>query len=93
VVRLSIMPFLPRGRGYEYRGLFEFSPEQLRVFHERVKEKRRIFNGRLDVRWLNFAARPLHVVEADGRLILEGGSETLDNVLCHIPTVCCSERG
>ena len=42
-------------------------------------------NGRLEVRWLDFTARPVHVVEPDGRILLEGASEAQDVVLGYIP--------
>jgi hypothetical protein len=42
------------------------------------------------VRWLDFTARPLHVVEPDGRVVLEGATEGMDVLLGHIPAV---ERG
>ena len=40
-----------------------------------VSRQRRTFSGRLDIRWLDFSARPIHVVEPDGRLVLEGATE------------------
>lgn len=49
-----------------------------------VREKRRALSSRLDVRWLDFTARPIPVVEADGRVILEGATEARDRVLCRI---------
>jgi hypothetical protein len=44
-----------------------------------------LLQGRVDVRWLDFSSRPLHVVEADGRVVLEYATESMDTVLCTIP--------
>jgi MoaA/NifB/PqqE/SkfB family radical SAM enzyme len=85
VRRLSILPFIPRGSGYGRRGEYELSSFQRRALRELVTRKRRMLNGRLDVRWLDFTARPIHVVEADGRVVREGATEAMDEVLCYIP--------
>ena len=50
-----------------------------------VTEKRRALNSRLEVRWLDFTARPIHVVEADGRVVLERATEAMDEELDRIP--------
>ena len=63
------------------------------ALHEHVTRKRREFNGRLDVRWLDFTARPIHVVEPDGRVVLEGATEAMDKVLGHIPAVGEEDTG
>lgn len=85
VRRLSILPFIPRGSGYERRGEYGLTSAERRALREQVKAKRRALNGRLDVRWLDFTARPIHVVEPDGRVVLEGATERMDEVVCHIP--------
>jgi len=85
VRRLSILPFLPRGHGRERRGEYELQPGQRRALRELVRRTRRALRGRLDVRWLDFTARPIHVVDADGRLVLEGATEGLDRELARLP--------
>lgn len=85
VRRLSILPFIPRGKGVACRDEFALTPFQRRSMRDRVKEKRRLLSGRVDVRWLDFNTRPLHVVDVDGRIILEAATETRDQVLCCIP--------
>lgn len=85
VRRLSILPFIPRGSGYERRDEYGLSSAERRALREQVKAKRRALNGRLDMRWLDFTARPIHVVEPDGRVVLEGATERMDEVVCHIP--------
>jgi MoaA/NifB/PqqE/SkfB family radical SAM enzyme len=85
VRRLSIMPFIPRGHGLSRRDEYELSLVQRRVLREFVAQKRRRLSGRLDLRWLDFSARPIHVVEADGRVILESATEGNDVVLYQIP--------
>jgi len=85
VRRLSILPFIPRGRGYGRRGEYELSASQRRTLRTLVSKKRRALHGRLDVRWLDFTARPIYVVEADGRVVCERATEAMDQVLCDIP--------
>jgi hypothetical protein len=80
-----IMPFIPRGNGLGRREEYELSSVQRRVLRELVAQKRRALTGRLDLRWLDFTARPIHVVEADGRVILESATEAKDDVICQIP--------
>lgn len=86
VRRLSLLPFIPRGSGHERRGEYELSSSERRALRELVAHRRRALQGRLDVRWLDFTARPVHVVEADGRVLLERATEAMDEVLGHIPT-------
>ena len=85
VRQLSILPFIPRGSGYRTQGEYGLTPAQRAQLRESVRRKRRALNGRLDVRWLDFSSRPLHVVEADGRVVLEGATESMDALLCTIP--------
>jgi len=85
VRKLSILPFIPRGSGYRNKGEYGLAPEERTRLHKQVLRKRRALLGRLDVRWLDFTARPVHVVEADGRVVLERASESMDTLLFTIP--------
>jgi MoaA/NifB/PqqE/SkfB family radical SAM enzyme len=85
VRRLSILPFIPRGNGLEHQCEFELSSCQRRALRELVVQKRRALSGRLDLRWLDFNAQFLHVVEADGRVIIERATDAQDKVLYRIP--------
>lgn len=85
VRRLSILPFIPRGKGSDVRDRFELSSIQRRQLKDIVKAKRRKLNTRLDLRWLDFNTKQFHVVEADGRIILEEMNEKRDKVLYEIP--------
>ncbi len=85
VRRLSILPFLPRGNGRGRRDHYGLSTAQRRSLHDLVRARRRALNGRLDLRWLDLSARPVHVVEVDGRIILEGPTEARDRDICRIP--------
>ncbi|MCX7098935.1 MAG: radical SAM protein [Methylococcales bacterium] len=85
VRRLSLMPFIPRGNGLTSRQDYELSPTQRRALREQVAKSRHNLVGRLDLRWLDFTARPIHVVEADGRLILESATMAQDIELYKIP--------
>lgn len=84
VRRLGIMPFLPRGNGRHHQDRFGLSTAQRSSLHNRVTAKRRALNGRLDLRWLDLSNRPIHVVEADGSIILEGPTEGRDRIICRI---------
>jgi MoaA/NifB/PqqE/SkfB family radical SAM enzyme len=85
VHRLSIMPFIPRGSGYERRTEYGLTSSERREVRDHVASLRRSLSSRLEVRWLDFTARPVHVVEPDGRVILEGATEAMDKVLYEIP--------
>lgn len=85
VKRMSILPFIPRGRGHEKRGIFALTRAERHALRNRVAGHRRALNGQLDVRWLDFATRPMHVLDADGRLLLEGMTESMDTLLRRIP--------
>jgi MoaA/NifB/PqqE/SkfB family radical SAM enzyme len=84
VRRLSILPFIPRGLGRTRRD-FALGEGERRELRERVKQVRRAHAGRLDVRWLDFSSRPFHVLEADGRLVLEHATESMDEILARAP--------
>ena len=83
---LSILPFIPRGNGYLHREQYELSYADRCRLHELVRQKRKALTGILDVRWLDFTSRPLMVAEANGKLILEGGTEGSDQIICEIPS-------
>jgi MoaA/NifB/PqqE/SkfB family radical SAM enzyme len=85
VTRLSILPFIPRGSGYERRDEYGLTINERGRLHELVRRTRKALNGRLDVRWLDFTARPVPVVEADGTVVIEGATESLDRRICEIP--------
>jgi len=85
VRRLSILPFIPRGAGNVRREEYELTTSQRQSLRRLVNEKRTAFSGRLDVRWLDFTARPVPVVDADGTVVLEGATEALDQIICRIP--------
>lgn len=83
--RLSIMPFIPRGNGSLRRREYGLTADQRGCLRELVKQKRKALCGQLDVRWLDFTARPVLVAEADGRVLLEGATDTADKILFRIP--------
>ena len=83
--RLSILPFIPRGSGNARRAEYELTVDQRGRLHDLVRRKRKALNGSLDLRWLDFTSRPVPVVEADGRVVMEGATESLDRTLCRIP--------
>jgi MoaA/NifB/PqqE/SkfB family radical SAM enzyme len=85
VRQLRILPFIPRGSGYTRRQEFGLSTQERRALRELVSLRRRDFGARLDVRWLDFTARPIPVIEPDGALIMEGATEAMDVRLAQIP--------
>lgn len=84
VGRLSILPFIPRGSGYHRRGEYELTASERGKLHGLVRRQRRALSGRLDLRWLDFTARPVTVVEADGTVVIEGATESQDRQICAI---------
>jgi MoaA/NifB/PqqE/SkfB family radical SAM enzyme len=85
VRRVSFLPFIPRGSGNSTRAKYELSRAERNELRNLIKQKRRELSGRLDIRLLDFNSRPIHVVEPDGRLVLEGPAETSDILLFQIP--------
>ena len=85
VRQLRILPFIPRGSGYGRRDEFGLSTAERKALRQLVTLRRRELGPRLDVRWLDFTARPIPVVEPDGQVILEGATEAMDVRLTMIP--------
>ncbi len=85
VGQLSILPFIPRGSGLATRDDYALTPGRHAQLRDAVRRKRRRLQGRLDVRWLDFSGQAIHVVEADGRLVIERASEAMDTLVCTIP--------
>lgn len=83
--QLSIIPFIPRGSGSLRRDEYGLSARERHSLHDLVRSKRKAFAGILEIKWLDFTARPVMVAEADGRLILEAATETSDQIVCRIP--------
>jgi MoaA/NifB/PqqE/SkfB family radical SAM enzyme len=86
VRRLSLLPFMPRGSGNACADEYEFSVWQRHVLRDAVKKKRHALTGKIDLRWLDFTSCPIHVVEPDGRVVLEGARESTDELLFVIPS-------
>ena len=85
VKRVSFLPFIPRGNGLGQRGKYELSATERRELRELVNQKRRKLLSRIDIRLLDFNARPIHVVEPDGSIVLEKATEAMDQFLYQIP--------
>lgn len=85
VTRLSLLPFIPRGDGAAREAEFALSHAERRALRQAVCAHRRRLAGRLDLRWLDFATDTAPVVEADGRVLLEGPREARDTLLAIIP--------
>lgn len=85
VKRLSCLPFIPRGNGAAREAEFALSDGERRALRETVAAQRRRLGGRLDLRWLDFSTDRAPVVEADGRVLLEGPREASDTLLAIIP--------
>jgi MoaA/NifB/PqqE/SkfB family radical SAM enzyme len=85
VKRLSILPFIPRGSGNLRREEFDLTDSGGRRLRALVAERKKALAGRLEIRWLDFTARPLPVVEADGTVLFEGPTEAADRIVARIP--------
>lgn len=85
VRRLSLLPFIPRGDGAAREAEFALSDAERRALRQAVAAQRRRLGGRLDLRWLDFRTDTAPVVEADGRVLLEGPREASDTLLAVIP--------
>jgi MoaA/NifB/PqqE/SkfB family radical SAM enzyme len=83
--RLNVLPFIPRGNGYSRRDEFGMTTNAREHLHRVVQQKKKALSERLEVRWLDFTAQPVPVVEADGTLVYEGATEGLDRRICQIP--------
>lgn len=86
IKRACFLPFIPRGNGNATRGIYELSYPERRRLKDLVKQKRRELGWRMEIRLLDFNVKPVPVVEPDGRVILEGSTETLDVLLQRIPS-------
>lgn len=93
VHRLSFLPFIPRGNGFHHRNEFALTALQRRELHRVIQHKRHEFSGRVDIRWLDFNSQSITVVEPDGRIMLEGASESMDRMLYRIPADRLSAEG
>jgi MoaA/NifB/PqqE/SkfB family radical SAM enzyme len=85
VRRVSFLPFIPRGSGFARQVDYGLTRSERLELRDLIKEKRRTHNARLDIRLLDFNTHPVPVVEPDGRIILEGATEALDQWLGQIP--------
>lgn len=85
VPTLGVLPFIPRGSGYARRSEYELTGTERQSLRELVKQIRKAYSPRLEIRWLDFTARPVPVMEADGRVLLEGATEALDRVIAEMP--------
>lgn len=84
VKRLSLLPFIPRGDGAAREAEFALSDGERRALRDAAAAHRRRLGGRLDLRWLDFTTDRTPVVEADGRILLEGPREASDMLLATI---------
>lgn len=79
--RLSILPFLARGKGKMHVETYHILGKEKQRLHEYVKKMRRLFSGRVDIRWLDFSVIPFYVVDTDGSLVIERATEEMDEKL------------
>lgn len=85
VKKVSFLPFIPRGSGFERKDEYGLSQTERKILRNQITGKRRKLSSRLDIRLLDFSTRPIHVVEPGGSIILEGASEGMDELLYQIP--------
>jgi MoaA/NifB/PqqE/SkfB family radical SAM enzyme len=85
VKRLSILPFIPRGSGYQERTQYELSSSERRDLQNLVTQQRRKLRSRIDIRLLDFNIQSIPVVEPDGQVLLESSTEARDILLYQLP--------
>ena len=85
VRKLSILPFIPRGSGNDRWEEYALTTKERGQLRDLVRRERRRLNGQLDLRWRDFNAEPVPVVEADGTVVIEGATESADQEICAIP--------
>lgn len=93
IKRLTFLPFIPRGEGYVNSDKFELNAAERYYLYSLIREKRRSLLSMIDIRLLDFNVRPIHVVEPDGRLLLEGNTESSDVLLYTIPQSDTNDAG
>jgi MoaA/NifB/PqqE/SkfB family radical SAM enzyme len=76
--RLSVLPFVPRGKGADSRGNLALPGPEQRLLRDLIRSGRRELAGRLDLRWVDLSIASIPVVEPDGRVVLEGATESRD---------------
>jgi molybdenum cofactor biosynthesis enzyme MoaA len=78
--KLTLIPFIPRGRGAETAGDHALAPAERRQLAADVLRLRGSERA-LDVRVLDFVTKDYFVVETDGRLMIQRETEAADSVL------------
>lgn len=90
IKRLSFLPFIARGNGFNCRDKFALTPQQRRELRDKVKKRRHSLCGKQDVRWLDFQGQPFYVVEPNGWVVLESELDSMDEFICQIPDGECN---
>ncbi len=70
IKRISFLPFIPRGNGYENRGIYELSYRERCQLRDLIKQKKRKYNTIIDLQLLDFNVKPVPVVEPDGSVVI-----------------------
>jgi MoaA/NifB/PqqE/SkfB family radical SAM enzyme len=82
--RLSVLPFVARGKGVASRSNFALPGPEQRLLRDLIRSRRRELTGGLDLRWVDLSIASVPVVETDGRVVLEGASESQDQEIFHL---------
>jgi MoaA/NifB/PqqE/SkfB family radical SAM enzyme len=77
ISKVSFIAFVPRGRGAFTPSTFAVKPDESR---QRVLKVRAAWPS-IDVRWLDFAMKPYYVLETDGSLWIQRGTDAEDEML------------
>lgn len=85
IKRLSLLPFVPRGKGAQDCEDLRLSAAQRRTLREQAKQKRREWRSWVDIRWLDFNAEPYLIVDTEGRIVQENGTDPSSQVRDQIP--------
>jgi molybdenum cofactor biosynthesis enzyme MoaA len=81
VNKLTLMPFVPRGRGVETADEYQLSQAQRATFFKDVDTLRSELGGEMDVHVVDLWTRDYYVVETNGQLTIQRETDAADGVV------------
>lgn len=85
VHKVSLMTFVPRGRGRDFKEEWSFNEAELQDLSQQIDGVAARFRGKIIVRCLDFARKPYVVFETDGSVGWQVSEEIGDEYLYHVP--------
>jgi MoaA/NifB/PqqE/SkfB family radical SAM enzyme len=84
VKKLTLMPFVPRGRGVENAGEYQLSAAQRTDFFRDVRAVRNDPGTQLDVHIVDLWTRDYYVVETNGELTIQRETDAADGIVASV---------